>query len=162
MTIAFCPQCGHPIDSQMRHGRMRPVCPACRYVHFANPRVAVVMFVAEKDQVLLIKRGVWPEKGRWALVAGFIDLGEHPEEGAIREMKEETGLDGVIERLMDLSFDPVSQTIVILYKARVVGGVLAPNDDAQDARWFTRADLPDLAFDSTRQTVKAWLAGDLI
>jgi len=155
--IAFCPLCGHRIESRVRHGRPRPVCPACRYVHFANPRVAAVVFVTDGDRTLLVRRGGWPEKGKWALAAGFIDLGEPPEEAAVRELKEETGLDIAIDGLLDLSYDPVSKAIVLLYRGRVLGGVLAAGDDALEARWFTRHELPELAFESTRRAVEAWL-----
>lgn len=156
--IAFCPLCGHPLESGVRHGQLRPVCPSCHFIHFANPRVAVAIFAATPDHVVLVKRGGWPEKGKWALPAGFVDFGEAPEAAAIREMKEETGLDVAIQRLMDLSFDPVSQSIVLLYQAQSLGGTLEANDDAVDARWFTREDLPELAFESTRQAVQVWLA----
>lgn len=144
-----------------RCGALRPGCPACGYIHFDNPRVAAVVFVAEGERVLLVKRNVAPEKGRWALAAGFVELGEPPEAAARREMKEETGLDVVIERMLELSFNADDKVIVILYQARAVGGVLAAADDVEDARWFTRDELPELAFESTRRTLKAWLEGGL-
>jgi acetyl-CoA carboxylase carboxyl transferase subunit beta len=123
--------------------------------------VAAVVFEAEGERVLLVKRNVAPEKGRWALAAGFVELGEPPEAAARREMKEETGLDVVIERMLELSFNADDKVIVILYQARAVGGVLAAADDVEDARWFTRDELPELAFESTRRTLKAWLEGGL-
>ncbi|MBP1625646.1 MAG: putative ADP-ribose pyrophosphatase [Holophagaceae bacterium] len=156
-ATAFCPACGHATEVRMVHGRPRPACPDCRFVHFPNPRVAAVAFVTRENHVLLVKRGVQPEKGKWALPAGFIDLGEHPEKAAIREVKEETGLDITIERQMGLNFDPTSKAIVILYKAQTIGGSLAASDDAADARWFDRKDLPELAFESTRKAVQEWL-----
>jgi ADP-ribose pyrophosphatase YjhB (NUDIX family) len=90
-----------------------------------------------------------------------VELGEPPEAAARREMKEETGLDVVIERMLELSFNADDKVIVILYQARAVGGVLAAADDVEDARWFTRDELPELAFESTRRTLKAWLEGGL-
>jgi ADP-ribose pyrophosphatase YjhB (NUDIX family) len=141
----------------VRHGALRPVCPGCGFIHFANPRVAAVVFLADGARVLLVKRSVAPEKGRWALAAGFVELGEPPEAAAIREMKEETGLDIVIERMLGLSFNAADKVIVILYQGRAVGGVLAAGDDADEARWFSRDELPELAFESTRSTVRAWL-----
>lgn len=157
----FCPRCGHSLEARPIHGRTRPTCPSCRHIHFANPRVAVVLFVAEGRRVLLIKRGVWPEKGKWALPAGYIDQGEPPEAGAIREMREETGLEVAITRLLGVDYNPVSQAIVILYQARVLGGTLAAQDDAEEAGWFTPEELPELAFESTRASLKAWAAGEL-
>jgi ADP-ribose pyrophosphatase YjhB (NUDIX family) len=74
-------------------------------------------------------------------------------------MREETGLDVAVERLMELAYNDDGQVIVILYQARLVGGTLAANDDVEEARWFGRDELPDLAFESTRHAVQAWLGG---
>jgi len=120
--------------------------------------VAVVVFLTDGDRILLVKRGVEPEKGQWALAAGFVDLGESPEAAAVREMREETGLDVVIQGLMEVSYDPARQVIVILYRAQWVGGILAADDDVEDARWFTGDSLPELAFESTHRAVKGWMA----
>nr|WP_320132118.1 NUDIX hydrolase [uncultured Holophaga sp.] len=157
MTFTYCPRCGHALEQRECFGRIRPACPACRFVHFANPRVAVVIFLHHANRVLLVKRGVPPEKGRWALPAGYIDLGEPPEEAAIREMQEETGLEVSIEGLLDLGYNPVSQAIVITYRARLLGGEPMAGDDAAEARWFGTEELPDLAFDSTRKAIGAWI-----
>jgi len=145
----------------VRHGGLRPVCPGCGFVQFANPRVAAVVFVADGDRVLLVKRKVPPEQGRWALAAGFVEFGEPPEAAALRELKEETGLDIVIERMLALSFNAVDKVIVILYQGRSVGGTLAGGDDVEEARWFSRDELPELAFESTRNAVRDWLEGRL-
>jgi ADP-ribose pyrophosphatase YjhB (NUDIX family) len=161
MEVRFCPRCGHAVQPQLRYGTLRPVCPSCGFIHFANPRVAVVVFVAAGERVLLVKRKVAPEQGRWALAAGFVEYGERPEAAAVRELREETGLDAVIERMLGLSYNEADKVIVILYQARATGGVLEANDDVEEARWFTGEELPDLAFESTQRTVKAWLEGTL-
>ena len=156
--INFCPRCGTAVQPQFRYGKVRLACPVCSFVHFANPKVAVVVFLTDGDRILLVKRGVEPEKGQWALAAGFVDLGESPEAAAVREMREETGLDVVIQGLMEVSYDPARQVIVILYRAQWVGGILAADDDVEDARWFTGDSLPELAFESTHRAVKGWMA----
>lgn len=161
MDRPFCPRCGERVALLERYGGLRPVCPACDLVQFANPRVAAVVFVADGDRVLLVKRRVPPERGRWALAAGFVEFGEPPEAAALREMKEETGLDVVIERMLELSFNAADKVIVILYQARSVGGILAAGDDVDEARWFSRDELPELAFESTRKAVRDWLEGRL-
>ncbi|MBN1964223.1 MAG: NUDIX hydrolase, partial [Anaerolineae bacterium] len=88
----YCPRCGASLEQRMAFGQERPVCPACGYVHFYDPKVAAAVFIEQDGRVLLIKRGVEPEKGRWALPAGFIDRGEDPRHTAVREVQEETGL----------------------------------------------------------------------
>jgi ADP-ribose pyrophosphatase YjhB (NUDIX family) len=161
MEVKFCPRCGTPVQPLFRYGTLRPSCPACGFIHFANPRVAVALFVADGDRVLLVKRGIPPEKGRWALAAGFVEYGEAPEAAARRELREETGLEATVEGMLELSYNEADKVIVILYRARVEGGTLAANDDVEEVRWFTRAQLPDLAFESTRRAVGAWLEGRL-
>jgi ADP-ribose pyrophosphatase YjhB (NUDIX family) len=158
--IRFCPRCGQAVDHQLKFGKTRPVCPACGYIHFANPKVAVVTLIErliERDrQVLLVKRGVDPERGKWALPGGFVDLGEDPMLAAARETTEETGLAVEITRLLDVTFPP-NGVIVISYAAAVIGGTLCAADDVEDVRWYNPADLPELAFESTRRLVSLWI-----
>jgi 8-oxo-dGTP diphosphatase len=160
-AFQFCPRCAAPLETRPAHGKPRPVCPACGFIHFANPRVAVALFLAEPGRVLLVRRGMPPERGRWALPAGFVDAGERPEAAAAREMREETGLEVAVVRLLEVTFEEASQAIVLLYRVRLCGGELGAADDVDEARWFGREDLPDLAFESTRRAVSAWLAGRL-
>ncbi len=140
------------------------MCPNCGHTVFFDPKVAVVIFVTDGDRLLLIKRQNDPAKGRWALPAGFIDDDEAPQLAAIRETQEETGLTIALDRLLDLLHRPDADglaDIVIAYQAHVVGGVLAAADDADDAAWFARDALPELALVTTELLVGRWLAGDL-
>jgi 8-oxo-dGTP diphosphatase len=153
-SICFCPHCGQPIGQQVRFGQMRPVCPACGYVHFSDPKVAVVVFIEQESKVLLVLRGVDPQRGKWALPAGYVNRGEDPVQAAVRETAEETGLSVEITRLIDVMFD--NGVIVIMYTAKVMGGTLRAQDDADDACWFGPDDLPELAFRSTQVLITAW------
>lgn len=106
----------------------------------------------EKKTVLLIKRGRDPYKGLWALPGGFLEMDEEMEDGAARELYEETGLDGVNLRQFhtfgQIGRDPRGRLISVAYigivnsQPNVKGG-----DDADDARWFDINELPELAFD---------------
>ncbi len=143
---------------------MRPVCPVCGRVVFYDPKVAVVIFITAGDRLLLVKRRNDPGSGRWALPAGFIDADEDPQAAAIRETREETGLIVVVDRLIDLFHRPDAggfADIVIAYRAQVVGGSLAADDDAEDAAWFARDDLPETALTTTDALIDRWRAGEL-
>ena len=113
--------------------------------------------VVESGRLLLVKRGVPPEKGLWSLPAGYADLGEAPAVTAVREVREETQLEIEIERLVDVYHNPPEQggaSIFILYQARLKGGNLKASDDALDVGFFGPKDMPELAFASTRDAVR--------
>ena len=64
-TINFCPRCGAPVIQAQRYGRVRPVCPACGWIYFADPKVAVAILVQKDSQVLLVRRANDPRRGLW-------------------------------------------------------------------------------------------------
>ena len=136
--------------------RPRRVCPACGYVHFTDPKVGVGVLVVEGGRVLLVRRGVAPERGKWSRPAGFLDQGEDPRATAAREALEEVGLTVAVEELLDVFHNPPGRggaSIFILYRARRLAGEPASGDDADDARFFPLDALPELAFASTRAAI---------
>lgn len=105
-----------------------------------------------KPKVLLVKRKNDPFEGQWALPGGFLEDEEPLEDGARRELKEETGLE--IQKLQQLHTfgtpgrDPRGRTISITFWGEVsTQEAVKGNDDAMDANWFDLNDLPQLAFD---------------
>jgi ADP-ribose pyrophosphatase YjhB (NUDIX family) len=157
--FVYCPKCGAALEEHLAFGQMRPVCPSCGYVVFRDPKVAACAFVLnEFNQVLLVKRGVEPEKGGWALPAGYVNYGEDPRQAAIRETQEETGLNIEISALNDvLMYHGALAVIVIVYEGRVLGGDMVAQDDAEAVGWFGPDALPPLAFESTRLVLGRWL-----
>lgn len=159
----FCPRCGHPLTDALRQGKMRRVCEACGFIYFRDPKVAAVVFAVQDGRVLLVRRGVDPQSGRWALPAGYVDYGEAPREAAVREVCEETGMTVRITRLIDvLGPDAPGGTsaIVILFEAEVTGGTLAAQDDVEEVAFFAPDEVPmdEIAFESTRLLLAGWLA----
>ena len=108
-------------------------------------------FNGERLQVLLLERGIEPFKGRWAFPGGFLKMDETAEEGALRELKEETGLESAyIEQLHTFSNpnrDPRERVITIAYYAIVKIQDVIGGDDAASAKWFPLDEIPPLAFD---------------
>lgn len=92
-THDFCPSCGSSLGSKMKEGRERLYCSDCDEVVWLNPGLVGAVAAIKDEEVLLIKRGIEPNKGLWAFPAGFIERDEAPIEGAAREFKEETGLE---------------------------------------------------------------------
>lgn len=104
-------------------------------------------------QILLIERKFEPFKGSWAFPGGFVEENERVEEGAKRELEEETGIHGVTPELVgvysDPDRDPRGRMITVAYLFRVRKNELLPvaGDDAMNVRWFSLGKLPKLAFD---------------
>lgn len=158
----FCPMCGSALVEQERGGALRPVCPNCDHTVYFDPKVAVAVLILQDERVLLIKRANDPKKGCWALPAGFVDAGEDPQAAGCREALEETGLTVRIDALLDVFHTPDDgglADIVIVYAASIVSGTLQPDDDAEAVAWFSRSDIPSLAFLPSQRIIARWQAG---
>lgn len=123
-----------------------------KYEHMAVTADCVIFSYDGTDlQLLLIRRGVDPYKGMWALPGGFLKMNETAKEGAFRELQEETGfVASYLEEFGTFSGvdrDPRERTITIAFVALVMKQPVTGGDDAQEARWFPVSDLPTLAFD---------------
>lgn len=154
-----CLRCGTRMEESPSYGRPRPVCPACGYVHFDDPKVAAAALVEHQGKILLVRRVYEPEQGKWSLPAGFVDAGEDPQQAAVRECLEETGLRVRVLGLLDVIYGrehPRGASIVIVYRAEVESGTLVAGDDAGEVGLFAASALPPLAFRATQQAVERW------
>lgn len=159
-VVRFCIRCGTPVTIAELYGRMRPTCPACGWIYFADPKVAAAVLVEENGQVLLVRRINEPFRGYWSLPAGFINADEDPAEAAARECLEETGLEIHILDLLTLvagKEHPRGADFIIVYRAEMSGGELHPGDDADRAGFFAPDQLPPLAFRATQVAIQKWL-----
>jgi ADP-ribose pyrophosphatase YjhB (NUDIX family) len=159
----YCPRCAHALEDRHFEGKLRRVCPACNFIYFPDPKVAVVALIEADDRVLLIRRAVDPARGRWALPGGYMDAGELPVAALQREVSEEVGIDIDVGQLLGIfpmmNSGGASLGIVLAYSARPRSIVteLVACDDVDQAMWFTAEELPaELAFDSTQQLLARW------
>lgn len=135
-------------------GEVRPTCPACGWVHYEDPKVAAGALILQGGKVLLVRRTLDQYSGCWGIPAGFVNAFEDPADAARRECLEETGLTVELDGLFDMLTGrehPRGSDILLVYRARVISGTLAPADDADQADWFSLDDLPQLAFTSTQR-----------
>jgi 8-oxo-dGTP diphosphatase len=157
--IRFCVRCAGRVEQRLADGRLRPVCTSCGFVHFLDPKVAAAAVVEQESRLLLVRRRSSPQKGRWTLPAGFVDQNEDPRQAAIRECREETGLEIEVTELLDVIYGLEHErgaAIVIVYRGRVSGGRLQAGDDSDAAEFFGPREIPRLAFRATRQVVQRW------
>lgn len=151
--INYCPRCGTAVMRAERFGRLRPVCPACSWVYFADPKVAAAVLIEQDRQVLLARRANDPYQGYWTLPAGFVDAGEDPARAAERECLEETGLEVHVSQLLDVLYGQEhvrGAHILIVYRGEIRSGEMLPADDVDRVAFFPRSALPPLAFASTQ------------
>ena len=138
--------------------KTRRACPACGFIAFQDPKVAAAVLVLLDGGLVLVKRGVEPAIGRWAFPSGYIDRGESVEDGAVRETKEETGLDIRTTGLVGLYSETGSRVILAAYSAQVVGGTLAAGHDADETATFALDNLPPLPFPHDDRILRDWRA----
>ncbi len=155
----FCPRCGRELEKRLIDGRQRLRCPEknCDFIYYHNPIPAAGAVIVEDGKILMVKRSVMPRKGWWCLPAGFMEWSEHPTQTAVRELKEETGLDVELKSLFEIysgEDDPRMNAVLILYLASINGGQLKAGDDAMDVKFFGLDELPEkIAFLSHRQAL---------
>jgi ADP-ribose pyrophosphatase YjhB (NUDIX family) len=119
----FCPACGGPLEERRPPGedRDRLVCGACGTVHYENPKVIVGSVCTAPDgRVLVCRRAIEPRAGFWTIPAGFLELGETAEEGALREAWEEARARIEIEGLIAVYSVPRIGQVQLLYRARLI------------------------------------------
>lgn len=154
----FCPHCSAPLGTKQEEGHTLKHCHACNtYTHYDNPKGVSALVIPKDGGIVLVKRAVAPRAGKWALPAGFINKGEGPRQAAVREGKEETGLD--VEVLHSLNELPVpgGNQYLIFYLAKVVGGTLTCGSDAAEVKVFPLSALPvEIAFPLHRQVISDW------
>lgn len=151
-AVNYCLRCGSALEQRDLFGRVRPACPNCGWIYFADPKVAAAALILQEDQVLLVRRAVEPLRGLWSLPAGFVDADEDPMEAVRRECLEETGLSVQVTGLVEVLYGqehPRGAHIIIVYRATILHGVLQAADDVDRAAFFRLDHLPELAFSTT-------------
>jgi 8-oxo-dGTP diphosphatase len=161
-TKQFCSYCQGALVRSFREGKERQVCEDCGEVYYENPLPAVSIIVANASgELLLVKRGKEPAKDTWCFPIGFVETGESIEDAAMRELKEEAGIDGKILRLLDVfsdSNDIYGDVVVVSYEAEHTGGTEIAGDDATECAYFALPDLPELVFPSQKRALQKFIA----
>jgi NAD+ diphosphatase len=156
-TSHFCPVCAQPLGPLDGWGRS---CPACHHTLYPPVSPAVIVLIHDDgDGVLLTSKPGWGQ--RYSLVAGFVEPGEALEQCVAREVREEVGVEVADIRYVGSQPWPFPQQLMVGFMARYTAGDIEIDaTELADARWFTRAALPDLppSFSIARQIIEMWRA----
>ena len=157
----FCPGCGGTLEQRILRSTEPPrlVCQACGSIFFLDPKVATGAIFSVNGGVLLVQRAIEPSYGKWVFPGGYVDRGEPLESAAIREVKEECGLDVRLTRLLGVYSTPGNPVILIVYVGEVTGGTIQVDEEGLDARVFIPPEIPwdQLAFPSTSEVIRDFL-----
>ncbi len=158
MNFKFCPLCGNLIDTQIASLSKNQYCKICRKTFYKNPAPGVAVILIEYKKILLVRRtGTY--SGRWCIPCGYLEYNEDVRCAAVREIKEETGLDIEITGIFDVLsnfHDLKNQTVGIWFLGKRIGGNLLAGSDADRAVFFPLDKLPDnMAFPSDLKVCKA-------
>lgn len=151
--VNFCLRCGAKLQLIHGHERRRPTCPACGWVFYKNAVPASACVIIQDQKLLLIKRTQRPRAGWWALPSGYMEINQSPEDAAVAEMQQETGLIGQVAAPLGWYWgtSPIYTRVISFgFLMTVTGGRLQAGDDAGEARWYSFEQLPKIAFDSHR------------
>lgn len=161
----YCPHCQTALQLQEIDHIPRSVCPACGFIHFRNPAPAVCLLIVKDGCVLLGKRRGDPGKGKWATPSGYIEYDDDFLTTAVREAREETGVDVEINAILNVtsSFQsPRYHFLAVYLLASVVGGELLAGDDLEAVAWFPLSGpFPELAFPEDADLLAAYAQASL-
>lgn len=145
----------------------RDVCDHCGFVAYQNPKIVVGSVVTHDDKYLLCRRAIEPRHGFWTVPAGYMELGETPEEGALREAREEANTTLDLHGLLAVYTVRHLSQVQLIYRATLRDGVFSPGVESLECELYPWDAIPwdDLAFPTVRWMLthhRAWERGDLV
>ncbi len=164
LAYQFCPRCGGPLERRLLKASEpeRPVCARCGFIFYIDPKIAVGTIIErESGGLVLVRRAIEPGYGKWVFPGGYVDRGETLPSAAIREAREECGLDVRLDALVNVYSYAGRAPVIVVYAATAVGGTVCVDDECLEAAEFTAATIPwdDLAFRSTAEGLRDYLSG---
>jgi len=159
----FCPRCGGALERRLLKPSEpeRPVCTECGFVFYIDPKIAVGTIIETHAGIVLVRRAIEPGYGLWVFPGGYVDRGEALTAAAVREAREECGLDVRLDGLVNVYSYPGRAPVIVVYAATAIGGTLCVDDECIESAEFERSQIPwdRLAFRSTHDGLRDYLGG---
>ena len=151
--VSFCPRCGRRAEVTLPRSTS---CPHCGYGAYYNPKpVSCAIPVDRGGDVILLRRGIEPAKGRWTFPGRFVDLGESVEDAARREVREELAIEVELGELVGVYSRGDDRIVLIVFAAEALGEPRT-TPAATEVRAFAADEVPwsELAFWSTERALR--------
>lgn len=157
----WCPWCGQQLVARVIFQAERMACPSCDFIYFPRPNIVVLVIVEHAGTILLGRRSMAPGRGKWSFLGGFVSREETVAQAAVREIKEETGLEVELGELVGVYDDLEAGLVLPVYGARITTATVELVKQVQeldDLAFFSPTALPDMAFPGDRAIISAWSA----
>jgi ADP-ribose pyrophosphatase YjhB (NUDIX family) len=156
-----CPKCGSLLESRTLKETEAPrlVCSSCAFVFYLDPKVAACAVLLLDGGIVLLRRAIEPQKGKWVFPGGFVDRGESVQDAAVRETLEEVNLKVSLTGILDVYSFTGQEVVVVVFAADVIGGTLEAREECLEVNAFSPETVPwdDLAFESTKLALKDYI-----
>jgi len=160
MIINFCDQCGAPVEHKIPNNddHVRAICTKCHAIHYQNPKIITGVIVEHGGKILLAKRAIQPRYGTWTIPAGFMELGETTQAGAIRECYEETEAKIRNCELFGVYNIIANSQVYTIFRAQLEGSHFKHTDESLAVQLFNPKDIPwnELAFPCVTHALKRY------
>ena len=150
----YCPACRTALEDRLVDGVDRRACPNCEFVEWGNPTPTAMTLVRCGDRLLFIRQPFFPPR-HWGLINGFVERGENAEQAAVREVKEEVGLDVRLARVVGTFYYERRNLLLIGFLADADSTDVTPSDEISEWRWVAPADVRRLELGDAVKTIAA-------
>lgn len=159
--MKYCSNCGKEVVRMIPEGdnKERYVCLHCNTIHYQNPKIIVGTIPIYEDSILLCKRGIDPKYGKWTIPAGFLELGERAEIGAMRETFEEANARVEIINLHAIYSIPQIGQVYLLFLARLTDLEFSPGHETLVTQLYSIHEIPwdEIAFTAVEFALKTYI-----
>ena len=156
--MKYCSTCRGPLALSIPAGddRLRHVCSECGEIHYINPKLIAGCLPVWSGLILMCRRAIHPRKGYWTIPAGFMEMKETVCEAAVREAREEAGIEVELQAPYTMLSLPDFSQVHVYYLAMMKSGDYCAGEESLEVRLFKESEIPwdEIAFETVRQTLR--------